>query len=362
MSAKLCAYGISVGRRLTRALALSAALGSAAGLSSEVANADESGISFWLPGQYGSLAALPQQPGWSLATVYYHTSVSADVGVAAARQVQIGRFTTDLNVNLNATLKAKADLAIVVPSYVFATPVLGGQLAMGMTAIYGATNTSITGTASATLGPLARVRTGTISDAENGFGDLFPQASLRWNAGVHNYMTYVTGGIPVGTYNSNNLANVGIGHGAIDGGAGYTYFNPQTGHEFSAVAGFTHNFKNTSTDYRNGTDFHVDWGASQFLSKQVHLGLVGYLYNQISADSGQPAFLGEFKSRVIAIGPQAGLIFPVGDMQGYLNFKAYKEFDAANRAEGWNAWVTFVISPAAPAAPPPTAKRAMLIK
>ena len=40
------------------------------------------------------------------------------------------------------------------------------------------------------------------------------------------------------------LSNIGIGHGAIDGGGGYTYFNPQTGHEFSAVLGFTYlNFK-----------------------------------------------------------------------------------------------------------------------
>jgi hypothetical protein len=36
-------------------------------------------------------------------------------------------------------------------------------------------------------------------------------------------------------------------------------------------------------------------------------------------------------------------------MQGYLNFKAYGEFDASDRPKGWNAWVTFAISPAAPA-------------
>ena len=44
----------------------------------------------------------------------------------------------------------------------------------------------------------------------------------------------------------------------------------------------------------------------------------------------------------------AGAMFPVGDMQGYLNLKGYGEFDAANRASGWNTWLTFSISPMAP--------------
>jgi hypothetical protein len=39
--------------------------------------ADEGGVSFWLPGFFGSLAAAPQQAGWSLTSTYYHTSVSA---------------------------------------------------------------------------------------------------------------------------------------------------------------------------------------------------------------------------------------------------------------------------------------------
>src|SRR6476620_4171239 len=55
------------------------------------------------------------------------------------------------------------------------------------------------------------------------------------------------------------LSNIGIGHGAIDAGGGYTYFNPQTGHELSGVLGFTYNFINTSTQYQNGVDLHFDW-------------------------------------------------------------------------------------------------------
>jgi hypothetical protein len=61
-----------------------------------------------------------------------------------------------------------------------------------------------------------------------------------------------------------------------------------------------------------------------------------------------------FESRVIGVGPQVGFIFPVGNMQGYLNLKAYGEFDNANRPDGWNAWVTFVLSPAAPPAATPS--------
>ena len=51
--------------------------------------ADEGGVSFWVPGFFGSLAASPQQPGWSLANIYYNTNVSAGAGVALAREFQI---------------------------------------------------------------------------------------------------------------------------------------------------------------------------------------------------------------------------------------------------------------------------------
>ena len=325
-----------------------------------IAAADEGGISFWLPGTFGSLAATPVQPGWSFAGIYYHTSVSADGATAAAREVTIGRFSPNVNVNLNVNLHADADLALLQASYAFATPVLGGQLALNMTGIAGRNNVSLDGTLTAMVGPAVFTRTGSIDSSVTGFGDLYPQASLRWNMGVHNFMTYVMGDIPVGAYDPSRLANLGIGHAAIDSGVGYTYFNPQTGREFSAVTGLTYNFKNTETDYQNGIDWHLDWGASQFVSKQVHIGAVGYFYQQLTADSGAPPILGDFKSRVVGIGPQIGFIFPVGNMQGYLNFKGYKEFDAANRPEGWNAWVTFAISPAA--APPPTPQSKLVRK
>jgi hypothetical protein len=107
-------------------------------------------------------------------------------------------------------------------------------------------------------------RSDNIFSSVEGFGDLYPQFALRWNAGVHNYMAYITGDIPVGTYSSTRLANIGIGHGAIDGGGGYTYFNPQTGHEFSAVLGMTYNSRLRIRNIKAASIFTSTWRRRNF--------------------------------------------------------------------------------------------------
>ena len=67
------------------------------------ARADEDGVSFWIPGFFGSLAAAPQQPGWSLTNIYYHTSVSAGADVAIARERTLGNLPA--NLTLSGSLK-----------------------------------------------------------------------------------------------------------------------------------------------------------------------------------------------------------------------------------------------------------------
>ena len=111
--------------------------------------ADAGGVSFWLPGLYGSLAAAPGQPGWSAAMIYYHTSVEASGAAAAAKQVEIGRFSRTVNVNLNANLDARGDLGLFAPTYTFETPVFGGQFSVGFMSIYGRLDTTIDGTLTA---------------------------------------------------------------------------------------------------------------------------------------------------------------------------------------------------------------------
>jgi hypothetical protein len=327
-------------RDMLRRTALTIAMATAC-FAAGPAQADEGGLSFWLPGNFGSLAAVPGTPGWSWATVYYHSTVAAGAGQQFPRGGRI-----------DVGISGRGDLAFFGPTYIFATPVLGGQASFSLIGVAGRNAASA---ALSLTGPLGNTIALNRTQDLTSYGDVIPQVTLKWNQGVHNFMVYGTGDMPVGDYDPNRLANLGIGHGAIDLGGGYTYFDSTAGNEFSGVVGLTYNFKNTDTNYQNGMDFHFDWGASHFFAKQLQLGVAGYYFQQVTDDFGAPAALGGFRSRIAGIGPQIGYLFPMGDkFQGYLNLKGYKEFAAQNRPEGWNTWLTFAISPAAE---PPAAAR-----
>jgi hypothetical protein len=105
-------------RRLTHSAGVIAAL--LALICSDRAAADEAGVSFWLQGQFGSFAAAPSNPGLSLESTFYHATAAANPSLGFVRG---GGFQTGI--------KSPTDFVMVTPTYVFATPVLGGQAAVG---------------------------------------------------------------------------------------------------------------------------------------------------------------------------------------------------------------------------------------
>jgi len=323
----LLAAAFNARRKLVAGLTLVGSL--ACALISPQVVADEGGASVWLPGQFGSFAAVPSEPGWSLPIVYYHASVDAD----ASKNFPVGGQIT-------AGLDVRSDLMFIIPTYTFTSPVWGGQPQIGVTSVVGNMNVSVEGTLS---GPGGIFGSRSVSDSLTGVGDLYPMASLRWSEGNNNWLAYTQVSIPVGSYQVGRLANLGLNRWSVDVGGGYTYLDQKTGREFSAAAGVTYNFENPDTDYKSGVSSHLDWAASQFLSEQLHVGLAGYFYYQLTGDSGAGARLGDFKSRVIGIGPQGGYFFTMGAQQAYLNLKGYYEFDNRNRPAGWNAWLTLSI-------------------
>lgn len=291
------------------------------------ARADESGVSFWQLGSYASQAAVPAAPGLSIDATYYSSAVNSDRTTSFTRG---GRIQTGLSTHSN--------YLAVTPSYAFDTPVLGGQLEVGVTVLGGNYSSTTSGL------PSGRgLLPGAASDSMTAFGDLFPLAALKWVQGDHNFMIYTAANVPAGDYDVHRQASVGLGYWTIDGGGGYTYFNQGNGHEFSAVLGFTYNFMNPYTAYQSGIDMHLELSASQYLTERLSVGLAGYYYNQITADSGSGATVGPFISRVAGVGPQLGYNFNLGDRSASLSARGYYEFSAQNRAQGWNAWLTFVI-------------------
>jgi hypothetical protein len=326
-------------------------LAATAGIPS-LSHADEGGGSFWQPGSYDSLSAVPNAPGWSFSATYDHVPTTASGSVAAAREISIGRLDPNLRASLNATVHSVSDTVTISPSYAFATPVLGARAVVSVSSVLSRTSTALAGTLTAALGPVIVVRSESISDSLTAFGDLSPLATLYWNKGVHNFMAYGTANLPVGSYLSTRLTNIGLGHGAMDVGGGYTYLNYDTGYEFSAVGGLTYNLINPSTNYQSGVDFHLDWGASRYLTDELFVGPVGYFYQQLGCDTGSGDRVGCFLSRVAGLGAQVGYSFPVGKLEGYMNLKGYGDFAAENRPSGWSVWLTLSVSPPEPSATP----------
>jgi hypothetical protein len=105
----------------------------------------------------------------------------------------------------------------------------------------------------------------------------------------------------------------------------------------------TYNFENSDTNYRNGDALHLDLAVSKFLSEDLHLGLVGFAYKQISDDEGAPEILGGFRSETYGLGPQIGYTFNSDKRPIYANLRAYREFETKNRTEGSAAYLTLSI-------------------
>src|SRR5688572_19172131 len=253
-----------------------------------LALADEGGASVWLPGQFASFAAVPGDPGFSIEALFYVRKASATAGTSFSRGggLLLGYDTAEQYLYLT-------------PGYTFAAPVLNGQLWLGVTFSAGRADTFVSGVLT---GPRGNAFSAGSSDSVAGISDLYPMASLKWQTGSHNAMAYAMGSAPVGAYDPNRWAGVGLGHWAIDAGLGYTYM-PASGFEFSVTAGMTYNFINPTTQYQSGMDAHIDVGTSWSFSDAFYAGVAGYFFSQVSPDTGGSARLGDFRSRVAGIGP-----------------------------------------------------------
>ena len=236
-----------------------------------------------------------------------------------------------------ADIDAKAYLDLFTGLWSTQWQVLGGNVAFVGTLPVGGQNVS----ASAALsgGGLGA----SIADEIFTVGDPVLGASIGWHSGDLHWSLNSLINVPIGDYQAGEIANVAFHRWGADVSGAMTWLNPDTGLDISGAVGFTFNGENPVTDYRTGTEFHAEWAVVQNFSPQFSAGLVGYYYQQLTADSGDGATLGEFKGRVAAIGGTVGWNFKVAETPVSLRVKIYREFAARNRLEGTSGFLTVSI-------------------
>lgn len=112
-------------------------------LSGASARADQGGVSFWLPGQYASFAAVAPDPGWSLPVNFYTYSGS----VGASRTLPRGKLVA-------GGLRGALDELFIVPTYTLDTTVLGARPSFSLSLVPAYASSS----ANVRLGSLSKSR------------------------------------------------------------------------------------------------------------------------------------------------------------------------------------------------------------
>ena len=286
--------------------------------SAQPARAAEGGFSFYLPGTAGDIAlAQSREPGWQVAN-----TVFVQIGDGGAAVLQ-GK----LNLGLDLTLV----LDFISASYTFERKLLGATYTVGAAIPFGYAELE------ATIGSfVAQQDSFALADIA-----LVP-LELSWTIEDLSLQLGTAIYAPAGEYDVDDVVNLGLNHWGFDFAFAATYFNQATGTEISAAPGFLLNTTNDETDYRTGTEFHLDFTVNQFLAETFAIGVRGYYYNQFTGDSGSGAILGDFEGESVGLGP--GFIWFPKFAEGKLAVlgKWIHDFKSTNRFE--SGFGTFTIA------------------
>ncbi len=276
------------------------------------ARAAEGASSHYLPGTAGDFGlAIAPKPGLQTANILWWQSGDVDATVLQG-QVKLG---IDVDVVLD----------IAAATYTFENPFLGGVYTFGVAVPFGYArlDARASGPGGASLG---------LGDDSFALSDIaVTPLQINWNSGDFHFKAAHTIIAPTGVYDVDDLVNLGRNYWSFDSIGAVTWFDPDIGAEVSVAAGVMFNTKNHDTDYRTGTEMHVDFTANQFLSPTFALGIRGYYYLQLSGDNGAGAVLGDFKSESFGLGP--GAVWSPAFAEGRLALagKWLHDFTAENR-------------------------------
>jgi hypothetical protein len=287
---------------------------------------EEGGSGHYMPGGAASfIDALPGKPGLAVANYFNYYDASAGIN----KQLPFGGLVT---AGIDATAYADTVMAL------YQTPLklLGGYYAVAVAIPY--VWMEVKGSVT-TGGGTLRVR-----DTANGIGDimLYPfmlgwtglKGDLKYDARLGIYA-------PTGNYKKGKLANVGKNYWTFEPAVSVSYISSKIGLELTAFAGMDFNTENNETDYRTGTQFHLDFTVAEHLplfGGVIGLGANGFYYQQITGDSGSGARLGDFKGHTLGIGPVLSYATKIWKKDLVAEVKWLPEMDVEKRLKGDIIW------------------------
>jgi hypothetical protein len=283
------------------------------------AHAAEGGVGNIIPGNVATLIDLPPtQPGWIVQGMVLNYKAGADLAVAKLDQKSSGY--------------------LLGAFYTFEPKVMGAYYSIGGNLPY--VSVDVTADIPTPSGSLR------LKDRNSGLGDvsLIP-AMLAWKDESWTYSALLTVYAPTGSYDKDRLANPGLNYWTFDPTVGMSYNNEQTGFNAALYAGIGINTRNKATDYTSGSLLHFDASVQQLLPLGpafVGIGAEAFHIEQVSADRGSGAFLGDFKGRTAGIGPVLSYVVPMGRETLAVELRWLPETSVKNRLEGDYMWFKVV--------------------
>ena len=304
-------------------LALSLALGCPA-----ASLAAEGGTGHYLPGGTATLIDLPPtKPGWVVEPIYLHYEGTATASTAIP-----------IAGTLTAGLAATSDALLLGGLYTFERTPLGAHYSIGGYLPYVWVN--VDGHLDTPLGTVRR------RDRASGIGDLtLIPAMLAWKTGFWQLSALLPVYAPTGDYQQGRLANPGLNYWTFDPTLGVSYNNDKSGLNAALYLGVGINTENPDTDYRSGSTLHLDGSVQQLVplgSGVLGIGAQAFYLDQVTADSGRGARLGDFQGRTAGIGPVLTYILPRGKDTLVAELRWLPELDVSNRLKGDYVWLKLV--------------------
>ena len=315
------------------------------GLGAGNLRAAENASGIYLLGSKTSMAGFVPPPGTYVQDINFAYSGSASgaaaVGVALR---QTGNVTIDAQIDVTGNAYINLPIAL----WIAPQKVLGGNVGFGLLTPFGWKGVDVDIDAQATL----MLPDGTIiqggrhfdfEDSSTKFGDPVLNALIGWHEGNWHWNVSALLNVPIGPWETESISNISFHRWALDTSSSVTYFDSKRGHEVSLTAGFTFNGENPATDYKTGTEFHVEWALMQHMSKTFAFGISGYHYEQVTGDSGAGARVGSFEGRATGLGPDVTYTFMCGKIPISTELKYFREFDVENRLTGNSGFLTITV-------------------